>query len=175
MKDRQAKAIHLLDEHGAQLHRLLSRLTLCEHVVGDLMQELFIRLSESRTFAKAENPLGFAWRAAVNLAYDWRKKHKMRCCSLEGEAFEVAEGESVVEKAIRAEEVKRVLEAAMGLDEPGRSVVLMRYIEQQSYEQIAETLGKNERHMRSLCSKSIGKLRLALAQQDDRDVKGAIA
>ena len=162
MKERQKRAIHLLDEHGEQLHRLLSRLTLCDHVVGDLMQE-------------AENPFGFAWRAAVNLAYDWRKKHKIRCCSLGAAAFQIAGDDSALDTVIRAEQVQQVLDAVMGLDEPGRSVILMRYIEQQSYEQIAETLGKNVSHMRSLCSKSIGKLRLTLAQQDDRDVKGAIA
>lgn len=164
-----------MDEHGEQLHRLLTRLTLCDNIVGDLMQELFIRLSESRTFAKAKNPFGFAWRTAVNLAYDWRKKHKMRCCSLDAEAFQIPGDESVLNKTIRAEQVQRVLDAVMALNEPSRSVVLMRYIEQQSYEQIAETLGKNEHHMRSLCSKSIGKLRQILAQQDTQNTKGAIA
>ena len=175
MKERHRKAIELLDEHGDQLHRLLTRLTLCDNIVGDLMQELFIRLSGSGSFGRAKNPFAFAWRTAVNLAYDWRRKHKIRCCSLGDEAFQIPGDESVLNKTIRAEQVQRVLNAVMGLDEPGRSVVLMRYIEQQSYDQIAETLGKNESHMRSLCSKSIGKLRKTMARQDSLETKGATA
>ena len=41
----QEKVMELLDMHGRRLHRLLGRLTRSPDVAGDLMQELFIKLS----------------------------------------------------------------------------------------------------------------------------------
>jgi DNA-directed RNA polymerase specialized sigma24 family protein len=46
-----------LEKSGPGLYGLLTRLTLREDVAEDLMQELFIKLNNSRAFKKAENPL----------------------------------------------------------------------------------------------------------------------
>jgi len=175
LKKRHDKVMRLLDEHGEKLHRLLTRLTMCENAAGDLIQELFIRLSGSKSFGNARNELAFAWTSAVNLAYDWRRKHRVSVCSIDQQVLQAPDDDSSLNKMIRAEQVQKVLNAAMDLKEPGRSVVLLRYIEQRSYEEIAETLGKKPSHIRSLCSKSIGKLRQTLAHGDTQDKKGAIA
>ena len=175
MKKEHEKVIRLLDNHGEKLHRLLTRLTMCENVAGDLIQDLFIKLSGSKSFGKARNELAFAWTSAVNLAYDWRRKHRVSCCSIDSQVLQADDDDSSLNKMIRGEQVQRVLDAAMGLKEPGRSVVLMRYMEQRSYEEIGEILGKNENHVRSVCSKSIGKLRQTLTLGDSENMKGAIA
>ena len=175
MKTSHEKVIRVLDCHGEVLHRLLVRLTMCETAAGDLIQELFIKLSRSSGFGKAKNEFAYAWTTAVNLAYDWRKKRRVKCSSIESVTLQNPEDESSLNKMIRAEQVRKVLDEAMALGEPGRSVVLMRYVEQQSYEEIAEALGKKSSHVRSICSKSIGKLRDKLARSDSQDTKGAIA
>ncbi|MHC4344090.1 MAG: hypothetical protein ACYSUP_05340 [Planctomycetota bacterium] len=53
MHNRQKKVLELLEMSGPRLHELLARLTLSEDAVGDLLQELFIRLSSSNGLDKA--------------------------------------------------------------------------------------------------------------------------
>ena len=151
--------MELLDQHGESLHRLLGRLTRCEHVTGDQMQELFIRLSGARGFAKAHNRYAYAWRTAANLAFEWRRKQKITFESLEASAVSVGASQQTLDRMIVREQLDRVLEVTSGFDELARNVIVMRFIEQKSYQQIAERLGKNPEYLRSVCSKALEQLR----------------
>ena len=65
LTERQRKVAELLETSGARLHGLLARLTLREDIAGDLMQELFIRLLQSKEFERAADPFAYAYRAAM--------------------------------------------------------------------------------------------------------------
>jgi RNA polymerase sigma-70 factor (ECF subfamily) len=163
--ERQRKILQLLDTSGADLHRLLARLTLREDVVGDLLQELFIRLCNSKAFDKAENPFAYAHHAAMNLAFEWRRKCKTACQPLQENCLAAENGSTALRKMIQAEELEQVLNAASKLTDLARDVVVMHYIEQKSYEEIAQRLGKKPQYMRSLCSKAMARLRELLASE----------
>ena len=163
--ERQRKILQLLDTSGVDLHRLLARLTLREDVVGDLLQELFIRLCNSKAFDKAENPFAYAHRAAMNLAFEWRRKRKIICQPLEENCLAAENGSSSLGKMIQAEELEQILNATSKLTDLARNVVVMHYIEQESYEEIAQRLGKKPQYMRSLCSKAMARLRELLASE----------
>lgn len=165
MKNRQDIVLELLDRHGRSLHRLLARLTRCEHATGDLMQELFLKLSQSDGTAKAQDPYAYAWRTAANLAFEWRRRQKIKLSPL-NENEPLDESRPALERMIRDEQIERLLEATSQLDEPARNVVVMRFIEQKSYDQIAGQLSKNPAHLRALCSKSLARLRNILSEQD---------
>lgn len=75
MADEYKKILELLDADGPRLHTLLTRLTRREDVVGDLMQELVIRLHRpqgletaramcvrSRTRRKEAASSAWSWR-----------------------------------------------------------------------------------------------------------------
>ena len=165
LESRQTRILELLDQHGTSLHRLLARLTRCEHATGDLMQELFLRLAGSRGFDKAHHPHAFAWRAATNLAFEWRRR-RGRLANRE-EAKQPKESPATpLQELIHAERLERVLQATSRLNELGRNVVVMRFIEQESYDEIARRLGKNPDYVRVVCSKSVRKLRGILDRQD---------
>ena len=123
------------------------------------MQELFIRLSCGRGFAKALNPYAYAWKTAANLAFDWHRKQKIRFEYLEADLVGDESNRQPLEQMVDEEEFNRVLHAASGLNELARNVILMRFIEQKSYQQIAERLGKNPEYLRSVCSKALERLR----------------
>ncbi|MHC4463396.1 MAG: RNA polymerase sigma factor [Planctomycetota bacterium] len=163
--ERQRKILQLLDMSGVRLHRLLARLTLREDVVGDLLQELFIRLCNSKTFDKAEDPFAYAYRVAMNLAFEWRRGQKRTFQPLEENCLVAKGGSSAVGKMIQAEELEQVLNATSKLNDLARHVVVMRYIEQKSYEEIARRLGKKPQYMRSLCAKAMAQLRELLASK----------
>ncbi|MHC4536853.1 MAG: RNA polymerase sigma factor [Planctomycetota bacterium] len=165
MIERQNKILQLLDTSGERLHRLLGRLTRCEDVVGDLLQELFIRLWSSRAFDKAEEPFAYAYRAAINLAFEWRRKQKATFQISQENCPASKDNPSALGKMIQAEELEQVLNAASKLTDLARDVVVMRYIEQDSYEEIGRRLGKKPQYMRALCSKAITELREMLVRE----------
>lgn len=170
MKDRQRKVLELLDKSGARLHGLLGRLTLREDVVGDLMQELFIRLSNSKGLDKATNSYAYAWRVAVNLAFQWRRNCKMNFQSLEENSLPAENSPSALENMIRKEDLEQILDATSRLKDLARDVVVMRYIEQASYEEIAQRFDKKPQHIRSLCAKALARIRTLLAIEKIRPV-----
>ena len=165
MIERQQKILQLLDTSGPCLHRLLARLTRREDAIGDLLQELFIRLWNSKTFDKADDPLAYAYRTAINLAFEWRRRQQIMCQSLEVNCPAAQDNPSALGKMIQAEELEQVLDATSRLSDLARDVVVMRYIEQDSYEEIAERLGKKPQHMRSVCAKAMAQLREVLTRE----------
>ena len=169
MIERQKKILQLLDKSGPSLHRLLGRLTERQDVVGDLLQELFLRLWNSKTFDKARDPTAYAYRAAINLAFEWRRQQQTICQPLE-QNCRATNGSSALEKMIQAEELEQVLDATSRLNDLARNVVVMRYIEQDSYEKIAEWLGKKPQHIRSVCAKAMAQLREFLKEKMDKPI-----
>jgi RNA polymerase sigma-70 factor (ECF subfamily) len=133
-------------------------LTRRQDVAGDLLQELFLRLLDSKAFDKAQDPLAYAYRAAINLAFEWRRGQQTAFQSLE-QGCRGADESSALAKIIRAEELEQVLNATSRLNDLARDVVVMRYIEQDSYEKIGERLGKKPQHVRSVCAKAVGQLK----------------
>ena len=167
MIERQEKILQLMDTSGELLHRLLGRLTRREDVVGDLLQELFIRLWSSGAFDKAEDPFAYAYRAAINLAFEWRRKQKATCQISQENCPAAEDGPSALGKIIQAEELEQVLNATSKLTDLARDVVVMHYIEQASYEEIAQRLGKKPQYMRALCAKAMARLRELLASEKE--------
>ena len=165
MKDHQQKVLELLDTSGARLHGLLAKLTLSDQATGDLMQELFLKLSQSRGFEKAKDPLPYAWRTAVNLAIDWRRSQKIKLQSLLPEYLPPPKGPSALEALVLKEDIQQVLDATFRLSPLAREAVILRYIEEASYQEIARRLDKKPQHIRSLCSKAMARLRIIVGQQ----------
>ena len=165
MVERQQKILRLLDISGPRLHRLLARLTRREDIIGDLLQELFIRLWNSKAFDKAEDPFAYAYRTAINLAFEWRRHQQIACRSVGGDYPAGKDNPSALGKMIQDEELEQVLDATSKLNDLARDVVVMRYIEQEPYETIAERLSKKPQHLRSVCAKAMAQLREVLTRE----------
>jgi len=148
--------LDILQAHGAELHALLTRLTLRAGVAADLLQDLFLKLHGSEGFARAENRKAYAFQAAIHLAFDWRRRQRpYEHLSTEP----VATGESPLDLLIDAEELEQVLEAIERLSPLAQQVVALRYLQHEEYPAIAEQVGKTEHQVRALCAKAIGQLR----------------
>jgi RNA polymerase sigma-70 factor (ECF subfamily) len=156
--DRHKELLELLDKSGTSLFSLLTRLTLREETAEELMQELFIKLSNSRGFEKSHNRNAYARRAAINLAFDWRRKFRQK--NTQPAAFKVVtDNNSPLNKIIRSEELEGMLNAIGKLNKNWRQAIVMRHIQQLSYDEISEHLGKTPHHARALCSKALNRLR----------------
>jgi RNA polymerase sigma factor (sigma-70 family) len=178
MKDRHRRVLELLEAEGPRLHALLARLTRREDAVGDLLQELVTRLCQSGGFARARNPSAYAWRAAANLAFEWRRRQRANVrpldeAQMEDAAALQATGPSPLGTALEEEELRQVLDATAKLGDLARQAVILRYIEQESYEEIGRRLGKKPQHIRSITSKALAQLRRLLENKNNGEFDGA--
>ncbi|MBM4102638.1 MAG: sigma-70 family RNA polymerase sigma factor [Planctomycetes bacterium] len=164
--EQQQKVLDFLDVSGARLHTLLTRLTLSEETAADLLQDLFLRLLNARGFEKAQDSYAYACRAAMNLAFEHRRKMKIRFRSLGDEDPPENKAPGPAEKMIQAEEAKQLLDILSEMKPLEREVLVLRFLEQESYERIAGRIGKKEPHIRSLCSKAIARLRALLTKEN---------
>jgi RNA polymerase sigma-70 factor (ECF subfamily) len=141
-------------------------LTLREDVAEELMQDLFIRLSRMPDLHKVANWDAYARRAAIHLAFDWRRRHQQPPASLD----EVAEPASSEGSPLRAlmhdEQIQEVLSVIGQINGSARQAFVMRYIEQDSYDSIAQHLGKTPQQIRALCSRVMKYIRVQLARKD---------
>jgi len=153
------KLLELLARSGPSLHALLTKLTLRQDVAEDLMQDLFIRLSGSN-LERVDNLDAYAKTVAINLAFDWRRK-KGPHVSLDAEDAPepTVEEKSPLSRLVENEEVRKVFGAMDRLNKVQRKVFVLRYIQQYSFEQIAEETGKTPHHVRALCSRALTKVR----------------
>lgn len=165
MSGQHDELLELLDKSGAELFALLTRLTLRQDVAEELMQELFIKLESSRGPVKAANWDAYARKAAINLAFDWRRNKTRSAFRTQQDAArgtsieQASQSESPLSKLVHDEELHETLNAIERLNKTSRQVLVMRYIEQRSYDDIAGQLGKSSHHVRTLCSRAMNRLR----------------
>ncbi len=165
MEDQTAILLALLEDSGRSLHSLLTRLTLREDVAEDLMQELFMRLSRAKGFAKAQNQAAYAHRAAMHLAFDWRRSRKKEPLPVEMAVEPHRNSPSPLSRAIHDEELQRILDAAGQLGELCRDAFLMHHVQQEPYDEVAQQLHKTPHQVRALCHKALQQIRSILGAE----------
>ena len=174
MSSRQKELLELLDKSGADLYALLTRLTLREDIAEELMQELFIKLNNSRGIGDVANWNAYARRSAINLAFDWRRSQKRMIPTTGRFSEPVSMEKTPLRKLIHAEELTETLDAVDRLKKSSREVLVMRYLQQESYDNIAEQLGKTSHHIRAMCSRAIRQLRDVLGSNEHQSSKKEI-
>ncbi len=159
--DQQARLLlDILEQHGRDLHRLLFRLTLRADVAEDLLQDLFVKLQRSPGFFESKLPAAYARRAAMHLAFDWRRQEQRRKKYREflGEEMAVADHHPA-DAVANQEQAQCILRLLDQLPPLYRDCVLLRYLHEQEYASIAAQVGKTEHQVRAICSKAIKRLR----------------
>ena len=165
MGERQQELLELLDKSGARLHALLTRLTLREDAAEELMQDLFIRLNGAKDQGGIDCWHAYARRTAINLAFDWRRRQaRRRSGSLTGLPECASDDSTPLGRLIQSEEIEQVLAAIDRLSGVSREALVMRYIQQDSYDEIAEQLGKTVHQVRALCFRAMSNLREMLGR-----------
>jgi RNA polymerase sigma factor (sigma-70 family) len=163
VSDRQTELLELLETSGAKLYALLTRLTLREDVAEELLQDLFLKLHGAQDQGGIDCWYAYARRTAMNLAFDRRRRQKVRrACPLDELAERASETPAPLGRLIASEELEQVLAAIDQLGGASREVFVMRYIEQDSYEEIAGQLGRDVHQVRALCFRAMSTLRSTL-------------
>lgn len=159
------------------VRRLAARLVGDPHLADDLSQEA---LAVALRRGPLPNGELRPWLGGVvrNLArMQWRSQG--RRARSEERAARPEELPSSAEDAVRRAELQRaVVDAVLALEEPYRSTVLLRFLEERSVEDVARELGVSPSTVRVRCMRGLEKLELRLTRElggDRRDTLAALA
>lgn len=158
----------LVQRHHSRLIGFLYRMTGGDRVLAeDLVQETFLRVL--RSIDKYHYPRPFkAWMYAIatNLARDHYKSATVRrTVTIEEDVFN-RHSEARPEDALEADdETRAVVTALFTLSEHQREVVVLRYYEELSLAEIAETLDIPVGTVKSRLSIGLSRLREAMTQE----------
>ncbi len=165
LSDQSTRLSQLVDAEGARLYALLTRLTLRHDVADDLLQELVVRLNQSEGFQHADNALAYARRTAIHLAFDWRRQGKRRRQTEPLREEPAVPAPDVLGKLVAQEELERVLATLEKLSRTSRTCLVLHYMEQLSYAEVADQLQMTPHQVRAACHKSIRRLRKLLGAE----------
>lgn len=157
------RLLAILDSHGIELHALLVRLTLRVDVANDLFQDLFIRMADSQVVARAVDPWAYVRRAAINLAFDWRRR-QARGRADEAVLAEIVDPRPPVWMRLeQREQIEQVLSLAADLPELTREAFVLRYVHDLSYEEVGQALDRTSHQARGLCHAGVQEIRRRMA------------
>lgn len=161
--DEQTQALlRLLDEYGVRLHVLLARMTLRHDVADELLQELFLKLQGGSGLSEAKQPEQYLFRSAINLAFDWRRRERRSAGNVPLAGNETNSEPSLLDQAIRREELERVMRELESLPGSDRELLVMRFLNGNSYDELADQLGSTPHRVRAQCASAVARLRKRL-------------
>lgn len=140
----------------------------------DVAQEVLLRFWERHAEIDAERVRGWLLRATRNACIDMVRKRKTqwRFLKVDADALERAAGCDPSPHAdAEAADVQRHLQRALGrLDEPYRSIVILREVQHFQYHEISETLGLPMSTVKVYLHRARRRLRHHLADVTDHEL-----
>jgi RNA polymerase sigma-70 factor (ECF subfamily) len=136
----------LADEHGGRIYTLALYLLGRREDAEDVTQEVLVRLWRHRDRIDSARTGAWVARVTRNLAIDLSRQRRLRAAvfveSAEVETMSVAVSQDArPDRAVIDGELRHTLEGAIGgLDEPYRSIIVMREIQGLAYQEIADAL-----------------------------------
>ena len=155
--------------HRAELLGYATRLTGDRGEAEDVVQEAWIRFSETSARQPITEPLGYLHRIVRNLALDGRRRRALKARffaeGAEREAAAVGSGQPTAEAAlISSEELAAVQEALAAMPERMRIAVEMHRFSGAKLKEIAARLGISVTTAHSLVAEGIERCRDRLRQ-----------
>lgn len=159
----------LVHEHQDRLFRAMTQVTGSIHDAEEVTQEAFIRaFVKLDTFQQNSQFFTWLYRVAFNIALS-RKRRKRVSVSLDHQRDEfgsdvVDRGEAVDANMIRQDQVSLVQMALSSLSEQHRGILVLREMNDASYEEIAEILDLSLGTVRSRLNRARKQLRISLEE-----------
>ena len=133
----------LFETHKDKVYSIALRYSGDHAAAMDIAQEAFLKLlSRIQTFRGESSFESWLYRLVVNSCLDYRRRGRRLIAAVENVLDAMrSPGETVLEDLLRAEFQEGVQQVIGKLSPEQRIVVILRYTEDLSYEQIAEVLG----------------------------------
>lgn len=164
----------LISTYEKPLFNYVHRLLLNVHDAEEVVQDTFVRAHKALTGKYSEAQCrdlqlrAWLFRIARNLSRNKRrgKRHELeQQISESGSELETVSPLSIVCEVEKRQDLERLEDAIRTLPEETRELIVLRFIEEMSYSEIAETTGSTESSLRGKVFRSLRALRDALSNK----------
>jgi RNA polymerase sigma factor (sigma-70 family) len=152
-----------------RMMRTVSRIVRDPEETADAFQTALMRVWKNlKKIHRHPNPHGYILRICINASYDQlRRRSRLRKREVSFESTNALDREAAQSAEIREEETAGALTGALSrLPRKQAQAVVMRALEEESFQTIGQTLGCREATARSHYSKGKARLRQLLASQN---------
>ncbi len=158
----------LYDRHVEQIYRFVFLKVSTREVAQDITSETFRKGWESfKDNPRMENPRAYLYRIARNLVIDHYRTKKEH---LSPEDFDLKdEAQNISEKAAQNREMARVKKAMKNLNTDYQDMIIYKYLEEMSNEEIARITGKSEGAVRVTAHRAMKALEKELEDMSDQN------
>lgn len=148
-------------------YRLMSNAQAAE----DMVQETFLKLWMQRDkMEKVDNPEAYSITVLRRIFYDKMRAGHLQEVDKDVESLQVSSSQNISKQLEEADEYQHVRLLITHLPEPQARIMLMRDIEDRSFEEISTETGLTEVNIRSILSRARKKIREQIkAMRYDKD------
>lgn len=175
IKGNSASFRQLVHSHQGRLFRAMVQVTGSAEEAEDVVQEAFVRaFLKLHTFQQNSQFFTWLFRIAFNLVLSQRRSRRVdfsvEAMREQNGAEPVDPGESPESRLVRNEKVAFIQEALQHLSENHRAILILREMDDCSYEQISAVLEISIGTVRSRLSRARTQLRLVVDQMHREQV-----
>ena len=148
-------------------YRLMSNAQAAE----DMVQETFLKLWMQRDkMEKVDNPEAYSITVLHRIFYDKMRAGHLQEVDKDVGSLQVSSSQNISKQLEEADEYQRIRQLITHLPEPQARIMLMRDIEDRSFEEISIETGLTEMNIRSILSRARKKIREQIkAMKYDKD------
>lgn len=137
-------------------YRLMSNAQAAE----DMVQETFLKLWMQRDkIEKVDNPEAYSITVLRRIFYDKMRARHLQEVDKDVGSLQVSSSQNISKQLEEADEYQRIRQLITHLPEPQARIMLMRDIEDRSFEEISIETGLSEVNIRSILSRARKKIR----------------
>jgi len=149
----------IYDQYVEKIYRFIVLKVETQEVAEDLCSEVFLRVFGEFQKDSIENIQAFLYQVARYAIADYyREKASMRIVSIE-DTEELFEEGSLFEEAVVRSEIEEVRKALSRLRDEYQNLIIWRYLEELSTQEIAHITGKTEGSVRVGLHRALGALK----------------
>ena len=154
--------IEMYDRHVDSIYRFILLKVSNKDLAWDITQECFLKIWQYQKDSESEikNYRAFLFSIARNLIIDhWRRKDKTTTVDLEEVAFALKDSGNLHEETSTKHEALELMEFINQLPEHQKEILLLRYIEDLPFSEIAKIIGKSAVSARVEAHRAIKKVK----------------
>lgn len=152
----------LYDQYSDAIYRFMLFKVSDRDLAWDLTQDCFMKAWHSFSSKDKEiaNKKAFLYTIARNRVIDhWRQKEKTATIDIDLVAHSIEDGNDLHATTVLRDEIRSLMELLHELPEESKDILLMRYADELSFDEIAKATGKSNVAVRVQAHRALKKLK----------------